>query len=114
VVSGGPFHPLTLRLTDKSLPAVFSSQAERSGRNVFNASHADAELGVVGVSPSAGRIERRCPICRSVGFDLLLIRSTGLLAFDYSFWGDYFRYSNFLAYRQEDKHLLESIVSQRT
>jgi FkbM family methyltransferase len=49
----------------------------------------------------------------NVGFDLLLIRSTGLHAFDYSFWGDYFRYSNFLAYRQEDKHLLQSIVRQQ-
>jgi hypothetical protein len=48
-----------------------------------------------------------------VGFDLLLIRSTGLHPFDYGFWGDYFRYSNFLAYHREDRHLLESVIGQR-
>ncbi len=48
-----------------------------------------------------------------VGLDLLLIRGTGLHPFDYSFWGDYFRYSNFLAYHQEDKHLIQSAVGQK-
>lgn len=50
---------------------------------------------------------------QNVGLDLLLIRSTGLHPFDYSFWGDYFRYSNFLAYQREDKHLLEAVIRQR-
>ena len=46
----------------------------------------------------------------NLGFDLLLIRSTGLHPLDYGFWGDYFRYSNFLACRSEDRHLLGSLV----
>lgn len=45
-----------------------------------------------------------------LGFDLLLIRSTGLHPIDYKLWGDYFRYSNFLACRAEDKNLLQSLM----
>ena len=47
---------------------------------------------------------------REVGLDFLLIRSTGLHPFNYDFWGDYFRYSNFLVYHQEDRHLLQTII----
>jgi hypothetical protein len=49
----------------------------------------------------------------SFGFQLLLIRSSGLHPLNYAFWGDYFRYSNFLAYRLEDKHLINCILSER-
>jgi FkbM family methyltransferase len=45
-----------------------------------------------------------------LGFELLLIRSTGLHPLDYKLWGDYFRYSNFLACRREDKDLLQSLM----
>jgi FkbM family methyltransferase len=46
----------------------------------------------------------------SVSFDLFLIRSTGLHPLNYSYWGEYFRYSNFLACHFEDKHLLGSLL----
>jgi hypothetical protein len=48
-----------------------------------------------------------------LGFDLLLIRSTGLHPLDYNFWGDYFRYSNFLACRSEDKNLIRPLLGQQ-
>jgi FkbM family methyltransferase len=48
----------------------------------------------------------------NAGFSLLLIRNTGLHPFDYDFWGDYFRYSNFLVYRQEDKPLIQTAIRQ--
>jgi FkbM family methyltransferase len=48
----------------------------------------------------------------STGFQLLLIRSSGLHRLNYTFWGDYFRYSNFLAYRQEDKHIIRSLLNR--
>jgi FkbM family methyltransferase len=47
------------------------------------------------------------------GFQLLLIRSSGLHPLNYAFWGDYFRYSNFLAYSREDKHLINCILSDK-
>lgn len=50
---------------------------------------------------------------QNLGLDLLLIRSTGLHPLDYNFWGDYFRYSNFLAYDQKDRHLLQSAMQER-
>jgi FkbM family methyltransferase len=45
-----------------------------------------------------------------LGFELFLIRSTGLHPIDYSLWGDYFRYSNFLACRAEDKKVIASLL----
>jgi FkbM family methyltransferase len=49
----------------------------------------------------------------ALGFDLLLIRSTGLHPLDYGFWGDYFRYSNFLACRSEDKELIKPLLGRQ-
>ena len=49
----------------------------------------------------------------NLGFDLLLIRSGGLHPLNYGFWGDYFRYSNFLACRSEDKHLIQSLLGRQ-
>jgi FkbM family methyltransferase len=46
----------------------------------------------------------------NLGFDLLLIRSTGLHPLDYRFWGEYFRYSNFLACRLEDRPVIASLI----
>ena len=48
----------------------------------------------------------------ALGFELLLIRSTGLHPLDYGLWGDYFRYSNFFACRPEDRKLIEPLVSR--
>jgi FkbM family methyltransferase len=48
-----------------------------------------------------------------LGFDFFLIRGSGLHRFDYDFWGDYFRYSNFLACDQKDRPLLQSAVRER-
>jgi FkbM family methyltransferase len=48
-----------------------------------------------------------------MGFRLLLIRSTGLHPLSYSLWGDYFRYSNFLAYRDQDQSLIENLLGQK-
>jgi hypothetical protein len=48
-----------------------------------------------------------------VGFELFLIRSTGLHPLDYGFWGDYFRYSNFCACRPEDRKLIEPLIGGR-
>jgi FkbM family methyltransferase len=48
----------------------------------------------------------------NLGYDLLLIRSTGLHPLNYAFWGDYFRYSNFLACRSEDQHLIKPLLGQ--
>jgi len=45
-----------------------------------------------------------------LGFELLLIRSTGLHPLNYELWGDYFRYSNFFAYRPEDRSLVQPLV----
>jgi FkbM family methyltransferase len=46
----------------------------------------------------------------NLGFDLFLIRSTGLHPLDYSLWGDYFRYSNFFACRTEDRNLVQPLI----
>jgi FkbM family methyltransferase len=46
----------------------------------------------------------------SLGFNLLLIRRSGLHPLNYTFWGDYFRYSNFLAYREADRHAIERLL----
>jgi FkbM family methyltransferase len=48
----------------------------------------------------------------ALGFELLLIRSTGLHPLDYGLWGDYFRYSNFFACRPEDRKMIEPLVSR--
>lgn len=44
------------------------------------------------------------------GFQVFLIRSSGLHPFRYSVWGDFFRYSNFFACRKEDLPVISSIV----
>jgi FkbM family methyltransferase len=46
----------------------------------------------------------------SLGFHILLIRSSGLHPLNYAFWGDYFRYSNFFAYREADKHIIDCLL----
>jgi FkbM family methyltransferase len=48
----------------------------------------------------------------ALGFELLLIRSTGLHPLDCGLWGDYFRYSNFFACRPEDRKMIEPLVSR--
>jgi FkbM family methyltransferase len=45
-----------------------------------------------------------------MGFELFLIRSTGLHSLDYDFWGEYFRYSNFFACRTEDRNLIQPLI----
>jgi FkbM family methyltransferase len=47
----------------------------------------------------------------ALGFEVLLIRSTGLHHLDYGLWGDYYRYSNFFACRPEDRRLIEPLLS---
>lgn len=44
------------------------------------------------------------------GFSCYLIRSTGLHTLDYKFWGEFYRYSNFLAIRKEDIGLCEDMI----
>jgi len=43
------------------------------------------------------------------GYSVYLVRTTGIHAFDYQFWGDYFRFSNFLACRLCDLPLLSGL-----
>lgn len=44
------------------------------------------------------------------GYSCFLIRSTGLHPFNYAFWGDFFRYSNFLAVKKEYIGLCEKLI----
>lgn len=44
------------------------------------------------------------------GFTAYLIRSTGLHPFRYERWGDYFRYSNFLACQERDLAVLKPLL----
>jgi len=46
------------------------------------------------------------------GFSCFLIRSTGLHRLDYAFWGDFFRYSNFLAVKKECLKTCEGLLSE--
>jgi FkbM family methyltransferase len=52
-------------------------------------------------------------LLENLGFELLLIRESGLHPLNYGFWGDYFRYSNFLACRPEDKHLIQPLLGRQ-
>ena len=45
-----------------------------------------------------------------LGFSVVLVRSTGLHPVRYEFWNDYFRYSNFFAYRQADHELVRGLL----
>ena len=48
-----------------------------------------------------------------MGYRLVLIRSTGLHPLAYDFWGEYYRYSNFLAYRAADAPLLQGLLREK-
>jgi FkbM family methyltransferase len=50
---------------------------------------------------------------REMGYRLVLIRSSGLHPLNYDFWGEYYRYSNFLAYRPSDAHLIGPLLRSR-
>jgi hypothetical protein len=44
------------------------------------------------------------------GFVCFLIRSTGLHPLNYHYWGDFFRYSNFLAVYRHELNSCESLI----
>ena len=54
--------------------------------------------------------EARILLEDEMGYRLVLIRSTGLHPLDFDFWGEYYRYSNFLAYRPADEPLLRGLL----
>jgi len=49
-------------------------------------------------------------LLNSFGYDVYLIRRTGLHKLNYDFWGDYFRYSNFLAFQQDSRHWVQNMI----
>ena len=46
------------------------------------------------------------------GFKLFLIKDSGLHPLNYSFWGDFFRYANFLACREEDLDPVRALIGE--
>ena len=46
------------------------------------------------------------------GYDIFVIRSTGLHPFRYEVWGDFFRYSNFFACRQSDRKEVKALIGK--
>jgi FkbM family methyltransferase len=52
-------------------------------------------------------------LLNSFGYQVYLTRRTGLHKLNYDFWGDYFRYSNFFAFQQESRHLVQHIIGKR-
>ena len=51
-------------------------------------------------------------LMESMGFVVFLIRSTGLHPLRYSFWSDYFRYSNFFACRPGDLETVRPLIGK--
>lgn len=45
-----------------------------------------------------------------LGYEVRLVRSTGLHVFDYGLWGDFFGYANLFAYRLADSELLQPLL----
>ena len=48
-----------------------------------------------------------------LGYQLFLIRSTGLHPINYEYWGDYYRYSNYFARRPSDINALREIIKSK-
>jgi FkbM family methyltransferase len=44
------------------------------------------------------------------GYEVFIIRSSGLHPFSYDRWGDFFRYSNFFACMTDDHHLIADLI----
>lgn len=47
---------------------------------------------------------------QDLGFQVFLVRSTGLHPLRYAFWGDFFRYANFFALRESDLYVVEKLI----
>ncbi|MEP7014900.1 MAG: FkbM family methyltransferase [Verrucomicrobiota bacterium] len=47
-----------------------------------------------------------------LGFSVVLVRSTGLHPLRYDLWNDYFRYSNYFAYRSADDELIRPLLRE--
>jgi hypothetical protein len=51
-------------------------------------------------------------ILRDQGFEVYLIRNTGLHPLQYEVWGDYFRYSNYFACRAPDSAHIQPLIRE--
>ena len=51
---------------------------------------------------------------KSKGFDTFRIHKKGLAEFDYAFFGDYYRYSNYLAAQQSLKEDMGGLLIKKT
>jgi FkbM family methyltransferase len=60
---------------------------------------------------AAGHSLKQCTTyLNDLGYEVFIIRSSGLHPFRYELWGDFFRYSNFFSCMPEDRHKVSRLI----